>query len=459
MALTQDDRIAISKKLVAIPQQNQAAENNKAQLEVARLEAEKADNANKALQADPTALINLYQQELNRYDGNGRTEVTEQDMLDSVNRILQNPFFPNDLNTPLPNVPDGAWKNFVPFSGNKAIGRNYDETFTTVTKEQDLIDAVNSAIAAVEAFSDATRSTGETCSLGGTCSLPIYTDQTSCTDNGGTWTPSPPDNIDPDPAMQAAGDALKTAIQNWEDFLNGTDAVVPTTDTNPTRSAENIASKDDIANAIGVIDTWQALDDYDTTTSLPTTCAAFNALTAGDFTASKFRSTELQAIKNEITARQAFISTRTGQISGHLGTVNQDFTSGELLGGSGFYYQRFLIIDMRLNAIAGTLGALKGLENGQKAQQEFQNSNNNASTALSLVMYASAFRSPGTNITSVHVLDASGFAPSDLVYIVSDTQAEIAATIVSIDGNRLVLDTAIPEKYRHTEGARVYKLL
>lgn len=456
MALTQEDRIAISKKLVAIPQENQAAENNKAQLEVSKQEAQKADDANKALQADPTELINLYQLELARYDGNARTEVTEQDMLDSADRILRNPFFPNDLNTPTPNIPDGTWKQFQPFSGNKAVGRNYDESFTIVQKEQDLIDAVNSAIALVEAVSDPIRSTGQECGSG-ICSIGLYDNQTDCTNNGGMW--SNASFYLPNDDMQTAGEALKAAVEAWENFLVNTNLVIPTTDADPSRSAENLASRDDIINAASVIDSWQGLQDYDLTTPLPSDCAVFNNLTPLDFNPSKFRANELQAIKDEVAARETFIVTRQGQIEGHLGTVNQDFTSGAITGGSGFYYQRFLFIDMRLNAIAGTLGKLKGLEKGQEAQEEFQRSNDNAEIALSSIMSASAFRAPAINTASIHVLDASGFAPSDSVFIVSNTQAEISATIVSIDGNRLILDTNIPEKYRHTEGARVYKLL
>lgn len=456
MALSQDERIAISKKLVNIPKENATAESLKGQLDEQIVEGTKADNGNKALQDDQTTLINAYQSELQRYDGDGKTQVSEQDMLDSADRVLQNPFFPNDLETPLPNVPDGVWKLFVPFSGNKAIGKNYDETYTPVQKEQDLIDAVNTAIADVESYNDATRSTGDECTSG-SCSLPEYTTEPTCTGNGGVW-----DNTEflgSSAGMQQAATDLKNAIQAWEDFLNGTDAAVPTIDTDPTRSAQNTASKADITNAISVIDTWQALQDFDTTTSVSSACATFNAYPPSHFDPSKFRSTELQAIKDEITARQSFITSRTSEINTNLGSVTQDFSTGEITAATGFYGTRFRIIDMRLNAMAGTLSKLRGIERGKNAQQELQNSNDNAELALSTVMSASAFRAPATNTSTIHVLDGSLFSALDTAYVVSENQQEISVVIQSVSNNTIVLDKKIPEKYRHTEGARLYKVL
>lgn len=459
MALTQDDRISISKKIVGIPQENEAAQLIQQQLEAQKLESQKADDANRALMNDVTTLIDPYQSELSRYDGNGRTVVTEANILNSANRIAgQSVFYPNDKDTPTPAIPDGVWKALFPYMGNHAIGREYaTESFTAVTKEQDLIDAIDTAVAAVEAFSDPTRSTGLKC-LDGVCSLPEYEDQVTCVNNGGTWTPGVT-NLVTDTDMETAAEDLKTAVQAWEDFITATDALIVTTDSNATRSAENTASKDDIANAISVIDAWQSNPDYDTTTPTGATCGFFNGLTAGDFTPSKFRASELQVLKDELAARSAFILIRQPQIEGYLGTVTQDLSSGQITGGTGFYHRRALIIDMRLNAMAGTLSKLSAQEKGQAAQADLQASNGNAQTALTSIMYATPFKAPATNITSIHVADASGFSVSDSIYVVSDTQSELAATIEQIDGNRLVLDITVPAKYRHTEGARAYKLL
>ena len=459
MALSQSDRIAISKKIVNIPNENAAADLIKSQLEVGRASAEAEDNANKNLQDSITVLINPYQSELERYDGNGRTQVTEQDMIDSSNRVLQNPFFPNDANTPLPNVPTGGWAFFPAFSGNKAIGKNYDETFTTVTKEQDLIDAINAQVAIIEAQIDATRSTGLACGASGTCNLPQYDNEVDCTGNGGVWAPGP-DQKDPDPTTQQALIDIVAAVQAWEDFIVTTQGIISgNPDVDAGRLAENNAAISDINTTISAIDTWQALDDFDVTTSTPGDCASFDALDENDFLPSKLRNTELTALKNAISSRESFIATRIPQIEGHLGTVSQDFGTGDILGGSGFYLQRFRFIDMRLNAIAGSLTALKAAERGQDAQDQFQNANDNAEAALTSVVSASGFRAPALNTSTIHVIDGSLFSPGDSAYVVSDVQQEIAVTISSIDGNRIVLDTVIPEKYRNTDFARLYKEL
>lgn len=456
MALSQADRIAISKKLVNIPRENASADSTKDQLAAQKAEVKTQDDANRGLVEAENPLINLYQQEIERYDGNGRTELAEQDFLDSADRLLNNPFFPNDPNTPLPSLPDGLWTGFVPFSQTKAIGKNNNETYNSVTREQDLIDAVNAAIAAVEVFSDPTRSTGDECNESGTCSMPAYDNETDCLNNGGTWTPGP-DLIEPSTDMQNAGTDLINAVQAWEDFINGTIAVVPTTDTDAGRAAENTASIDDANNAIAEIDSWQAIQDY--ASHSQTTCVGFNGLDVNTLAQSKFRADALQILKDEITARQAFIATRVGQISGHLGGVNQNYSTGDINSVTGFYGKRFRFIDLRLNVIGGTLAKLKGFERGEDAQDKFKQANANASAAYASILQAVAFRSPGTNTNSIHVLDATGFSVSDSVFIVSDTQSEISATITQIDGNRVVLDKPIPEKYRHTELARLYKEL
>lgn len=457
MALSQADRIAISKKIVGIPLQNEAADKTKAELAKAKVEFTQQDQANRSIIEDKNVLINAYQAEISRYDGNARTTLVEQDFIDSVNRKKNNPFFPNDNNLPLPNIPDGIWIHFIPFANTKAVGRRFDETYNSTTKEQDLIDAVLAAIATVNAFSDITQTTGQECNAGGSCSLPQYDNQTDCTNNGGTWTTGP-DQITTSTAMHDAGDALVAAIQAWEDFMNVTHAVIPSSDTDATRSSQNDAARSDITNAISVIDAWQALPDYDTSHG-QTTCMGFNSYDPFLLDQTKFRPDSIQTLSDELTARQSFITTRVSQISGHLGGVSQDYSTGSLNSTSGFYGSRFRFIDLRLNAVAGSLTRLKGLERGEEAQEKFKESNDNATAAYDDLMKAVAFRSPGTNTKSIHVMSASDFSVGDSVYVVSDTQSEISATIELIDGNRVVLSTSVPEKYRHTQFARLYKVL
>ena len=139
--------------------------------------------------------------------------------------------------------------------------------------------------------------------------------------------------------------------------------------------------------------------------------------------------------------------------------MTQDFDTGEILAALGFHGDRFRIIDMRLNVIGGSLSRLKAIERGQDAQEQLKASNDNAAAAYTSVMRAALFRAPAKGNDNIHVLDASGFSASDVVFVVANDQNEIPAVIQTIDGNRIVLDVDIPEKYRETDLARVYKVL
>ena len=226
MALSQDDRISISKKLIDIPRENETADQVKDILEGSKQDAQKRDDANRNLQDSKTALVNPYQKEYNSYDGNERNELVEQDVIDGAERRFQNFFFPNDPQTPLPSISDGIWKNFPPFGLSKAIGKTYTETFPTTTREQEKIDAVSAAIALVEALIDGTRSSGQECAedATGTCAGETPpgsgVDETTCLANGGVWTPSGgPDVYSPSQDAQDALDALQLALDDWKAFV------------------------------------------------------------------------------------------------------------------------------------------------------------------------------------------------------------------------------------------------
>lgn len=142
-----------------------------------------------------------------------------------------------------------------------------------------------------------------------------------------------------------------------------------------------------------------------------------------------------------------------------MGTIVQDLTNGHLTTATGFYGQRMRIIDMRLNAMGGSLSKLKGLEKGQNAQNEGKNSNDNAAAVYDTVMVASAFRAPATGTNVIHVLSATGFSVGNSVYIAAENQAEISTSITAISGNTITLADRIPAKYRQNEFARLYKVL
>ena len=106
MALSQSDRISISKKLVDIPKEDTSSLDNKAKLEVVRIKAQAVDDANKSLFDDKNTFVNQYQNEIKRLDGNDRTEIVEQDIIDSAVNKIGNFFSPNQPQVPTPSLSD-----------------------------------------------------------------------------------------------------------------------------------------------------------------------------------------------------------------------------------------------------------------------------------------------------------------------------------------------------------------
>lgn len=458
MPLSQSDRIAISKKIVDIPRENAGALANKNELEKSKAKAQQQDDANKSLMDDKTLLINGYQTELKRLNSVDRTELLNQDVIDSAQNKFQNFFMPNDISTPLPSIPDGVWKNFVPFSGSKAIGKNYIEAYIgTVPKEDDITTVLSGYITTMEGYVAIERSTGQKCNSSGVCSLPLYTTQPTCVGNSGIWTPGP-DVIADDATIQALATSIITEVQNWKSFIQTTLSFIVTTDTDVTRQTQNNIAIADINNAISIIDSWLLLPSFDTSHG-QTTCMGFYSYDVNLLASTKFRSAELNTIKNEITARLSYIITRISELLANLGNVVQNMSDGSITSSTGLYGERFSILNLRLNLMNGSARKVEALVLGKTAQDQIISSNANAQSVYSSVMKASLFRAPSLGINKIHIKDATDFSIGNSVYIVSDSQEEISTTITDISGNMITLSDVIPAKYRQNESARIYKVL
>ena len=457
MALTQADRISLSKKIINIPIENAIADVISAQLAATKAAAQAKDDANKRIITDIDTLLNAYQLEIQRLDGNERVVLAETDYTDSASKKLRNPFFPNDPQTILPSIPSGVWTFFPPFAGGKAIGKKYTETYDIIQKEQDLIDAINTQITILEAYTGIGRSTGQKCTASGTCSKPQYITQPTCVANGGIWTPGP-DLIASDPSIQATGTALINAVQAWKTFINATYSLIVTTDTDPTRSGQNNAAKADITNSVSIIDIWTALTDYDTNHG-QTTCVGFYAYDPTLLNPTKFRAAELLPLKNEITARQSFISTRIGQLQGYLGAVTQDLANGQILTATGFYGKRFRFIDLRLNLMSGSLSGVSNTAQGQNAQTQLKASNVSAQTAYDSLLLVTPLTAPAAGTNVLHVASATGFSVSNTVYVMADDLTELTATITNIINSLVYLNINVPKNYTENNGGRIYKVL
>jgi hypothetical protein len=198
MALTQDQRIEISKKIVSIPLENASALDSKAKLEEVRYKIQSQDDANRSFSDVKTPLINRYQNEVKRLDGKDRTEVSEQDFLDSAVNKVGNFFFPNKTTVPTPSLLDGVWKQFVPFSINKAVGKNYNESYDSVQKEGDIISTIQGYNTTMDTYTGIQRTTGQKCTTG---------------------VPPALDSIANDPVLQTLATNIITQVNAWKTFL------------------------------------------------------------------------------------------------------------------------------------------------------------------------------------------------------------------------------------------------
>lgn len=461
MPLSQTDRIAISKKLVSIPDQNAGADKTKVELEKSRVEAEKKDDGNRSIQTDIEGFLNQYQLEAELLDGLKREVVSEQDMLDAANRKEANFFFPNTPLTPLPSLADGVWKNFPPFSRSKAVGKKYFEDHTIIRKEQDIIDEIKAEIATIEGFPEVERSSGEGCETvdQGVCDPDGgETTQQECIDNGGSWTPNLV-GVRGASALLPNFNTLKARIDEWRAFILDERSKVVTNDPDAAKQTENDAAKQNIDDTVAAIDAWKDLQDFDTSKNLPDDCDDFYDYDKDDFDESKLRPYELNPFKDEIAARETFSQTRKDQVVANLGSIDQDMESGTINGGEGLYFKRFRIIDQRLNVMNGSLSQKVAAEKGKEAQDKLKESNAIGEGAYADVMFATKLKAPASNTGTVHVEDGSQFATGDTVYVVADKQDEITGTVTKTDGNTLFLDVNIPEKYEPSNLTRVYKLL
>lgn len=458
MALSKEDRIAFTKKIVEADQTLATFDASQAQLLQEKQKALKLDEGHKTLLELRTLAINAYQNELAQLDGIVRTQTIEQHYIDSANFVYGNIYYPNVPGGTPPSINPNVWTKTKPYLRTYAIGKDNNEAYPgTTPTEQSKINAVKAAITAAETFLDIQRTTGQTC-YNGFCSLPAYLTQTDCTSHGGTWTPGPPDNITTYPAVVTALNNLVTAVQDYKNFLIAEAALIYTNDFNSTRQAQNNIALNNINSVIiPAINTWQAYPNFNNAHG-QTTCAGFFAFPVSSLGPTKLRSTELNALKAAINARESFVTTRITQLTNNLGSVTQNLSDGSITG-SGLYFERATFINLRLALLGGSLIDLLGYDRAVNAQNDLKNNIISAKNTYLSLLACTAFAAPANNTNNIHVKSSAGFSVGDTVYIVSETQEEIVRTISAIVGNRIVLGQPVSSKYRESELARMYKEL
>jgi hypothetical protein len=442
MALSQDDRIAISKAFAAAPAEIAQIETNKAQVVLARAELEKKDLANKGLVDRVTTLIDPYQVELGLKNGNLHTLLTETVQQDAAKRKIGNFLFPNEQAVPLPSVSDGIWKFFSPFFGSYGIGKQKLEVYGSVSPyEQQLITDINAQIAILEAATLIQRTTGQSCA---TVNVPPLTDF-----------------ITPFATVQTAMSTLITKVGQWQTNLNSSLtalANVVAVDTNAGRITAKNTEQTSINTALAGITAWLAHPDFNTSHG-QTTCAGFNGYNAALLAPTKGYTTQLNAFKTIITNRSSQVTTRISEVSGYLGSVTQSPANGDITGGSGFYLERAYAINLRLHAMGGSLSALISTDKSIEALNQFKKNKQDAVIVYQGVMVVSLMKAPANGTNTLHLKDITGLSVGNQVYIITETQPEIPLTIQAISGTMITVDKQISQSYRESELGRVYKVL
>ena len=157
------------------------------------------------------------------------------------------------------------WAFLTPFSGNIAIGANYNESFDRITNENETLTNIADQIALINTFSVPQRLSGRACQQ-----------ETSTTTSLVTSGVVDEFNI------------LLENVNNWRSLLtdqkNALEAV-NLIDTSSTRVSENTTALANVDAAIAIVDTWLAIQNFDTTSPVGggSSCAFFNGLTQSNF--------------------------------------------------------------------------------------------------------------------------------------------------------------------------------
>lgn len=431
--LSKTDRISMSRAIIEIPEKNAVADVVIEQIDAQKQAAIEADSLNAALQTPYNDIINKYQKEYGWIEGLGRTELTENLINAAARGEEDNGFFLANPEKPIPSVPSGVWTFFAPMSYTYAIGKTFSETYITQVGEERSINNINNIISSLGSFSISALGTGSVC-------VP-------------NLNPPPAETKEPLTAVQDLMDDFKQQIQDWVTALNNQKNDIVLSDNNSTRLAQNQTAFNEIDPVINDLQNFLALDDFSTGGTCPL------SEDWSSYPNVKFNPTSINTLQNIISDRESFLTTRKTQLDSYFGFITQDTSSGQLTDYSGWYGERYLIIDSRLNLISGSANGKFNTEQAIATQEQIKASNDVAAASYGLVMKATKTVAPGIDTNYINVLNSSEFSVGDRVYLVANDQEELSGGIDEIIGNRIKLTFKVPKKYTVTNKTRLYKLI
>lgn len=437
MALSKQDRISISKEIIEIPSRVKKAEETKNLVLSSKTALIAQDNVNKNLIANLDSLINPYQVELGAKNGKGYTTLLESMYKDAAERVKGNVFFYSNPEISTPSVPDGVWKNFAPVMTGYGIGKNYVEVLPdSPYGEKNSKQVFDTFFNLMSSYPSIQRVTGLKCNAGAPPSVDTFV------------------NI---PEMHQAMDDAVTAMSAYLSAcnlqINAIQQLITLDPQNASAAQTELISVNTVKAAV---ETWLAYNDFNINHGTAT-CAAFNSKDASTLSPTKGYSVQLNALNNALNLRASEMISRNDFIVNKLGDVTQ--TSKGEISGSGLYFSRAQIINMRLHLISGSLTNLNNVDRSSNTLDENIKSSKSASNVYSSVMSATTLKTTANGSIYIHLDDPSLFSVGDMVYIASDTQDELVLFVKSKDGSRLTVDKEVGTNFLKEENSRVYKVL
>lgn len=306
--------------------------------------------------------------------------------------------------------------------------------------------------------------------VGGTCSLPAYTDEPTCLLNSGVWTPnygitfniikapsgtlpfgSSVTNYHPgftnaqrtsatsDPVLLYFQEEISNKLSAFYDFLDIEIVALKANDAAGVESAEITTAKNNVQDAI---------DIYNLFISSPYL----------DVVNGRYGDIILGQVSASITLRLSQGPIRSNQILSRFGSISQDGSGN--VSGTGQFYNLWKWIELRVSKAGGSLNKYYSFDLTTVFLGAVGNSTNNKIDEYSSVMevYKLASDSNGTYILSMS--DATGLSVSDVVTVLDDVTSHgvFNGTIQTIDGNNITLDILVHGITTEATGRVVKKL-
>lgn len=458
--LSPADRQAFSLQIVSADQQIAGLTSASAQINIQLIKDQALDLANDHLFTPINTLINQYQAEFNLIDGQIRTSITEQNILDSANRVIGNFFFPNNtaLSIPVLGGLNNVWIQTNPFALAYGIGQQYNQTYGSGIAETGLISTIQGYITSTGGNTDIINTSGQFCNDMDTCSIPLYDgDMSGCVSHSGTFYST--DTIVPYPPVQTLSTNIIAAVNGLVTQVTAEAAALTAIiDSEPTRTSQNTTALNYInSTLLPALNLWLSYPAFQTVPGSVTTCAAFNSYDSNLLAPTQLHSTQLSVLQSVLNARSTFLSgTRVSQLNTNLGTVTQNITNG-VFSGSGFYLTRFIYMNLRLNLLSGSLISVVNDQQSIGAQTQMISNLKSQVSVYESICPTTLLSSSGNGTPIISVVDISAFSAGQTVYIMSSSQIELQFAIKSINGNSIQLSSPLPTKYTTLDQVRFYR--